>query len=60
MKQREIDHYLTLPADVPCQYCEDRREHYKEPTEDCKQCGWLNRRELSYTVQIPVYKEEEL
>ena len=60
MKKREIDHYLTLPADVPCQYCSDRKENYKEPTEDCKQCGHLKCRELPYTVQIPVYKEEQL
>lgn len=56
-KPKIIDH-ITLPTDVPCQYCEDRKEHYSKPTKDCKECGWLNRREAPYTSQVPVYEEE--
>lgn len=58
MPKRKIIDYITVQNDVPCQHCKYRKELYKEPTEDCKECGWLNRRELPYTDKIPVYEEE--
>lgn len=56
-KKPKIIDYITLPVG-PCQYCKFRKELYKEPPKDCKECGFLNRRELPYTTQIPVYEEE--
>ena len=58
-KKPKIIDYITVRNDVPCQHCKNRRELFKEPTEDCKECGWLNRREAPYTSQIPVYEDVE-
>lgn len=57
-KKPKIIDYITAPTDVPCQYCRYRKELYKNPTNECKECGFLDRRELHYTTQIPVYEEE--
>lgn len=57
MKKRNIIDYMTLPNGC-CQYCKFRKELYKEPPRECKECGFLNQRNQPYTVQIPVYEEE--
>ena len=58
MQKRKVIDYITVRNDVPCQHCKFRKELFKKPTEDCKECGWFNRRELPYTSKIPVYEEE--
>lgn len=58
MKKPKINHYMTLTRGC-CQYCQFRKENYKDAPQECKECGFFNEREAPYTVQIPVYEEEE-
>ena len=57
MSKRKINHYMTLPNGC-CQYCQFRKENYKDAPQECKECGFFNERNQPYTVQIPVYEEE--
>ena len=58
MPKHKIIDYITVNNDVPCKYCKYRKELYKEPPKECKECGWINSREFTYTDKIPVYEEE--
>ena len=60
MKKPKIIDHIALPTDVPCQYCKYRKELYKEPPKNCKECGFFNRREAPYTSQVPIYEEEDV
>ena len=58
MKKRKIIDHMTLPRGC-CQYCKFRKELYKDPPQECKECGFFSERYGPYTIQIPVYEEED-
>ena len=57
-KKRKVIDRITLPNGC-CRNCKLRKELYKDPPQECKECGFFSQRNQPYTVQIPVYEEEE-